>query len=99
MDIHICYSSDNNYVKYLGVSIKSLIENASKNHNYYIYVLDNNISDIGRDKLLKLQTDNCFIKFIATAELIEKYQINNLHLSGHITIAAYFKIIDSKYFH
>ena len=93
MDIHICYSSDNNYVKYLGVSIKSLIENASKNHNYYIYILDNNISDIGRDKLLKLQTDNCFIKFIATAELMEKYQINNLHLSGHITIATYLRLL------
>lgn len=93
MNINICYSSDNNYVKYLGVSIKSLIENSNQNNSYYIYVLDNNISDVSKQKLLSLQTNNCFINFIETTELLEQYKINDLYLSGHITNSAYLRLL------
>ena len=34
-NIPIFFSCDDNYIPFLGVAIKSLIENSSKNNNYY----------------------------------------------------------------
>ena len=44
MDLHIAFSSDNNYVAHLGVAIISLLENNRKLNIINIHVLDNNIS-------------------------------------------------------
>ena len=93
MDINICYSSDNNYIKYLGVSIKSLVENAKLENNYYIYILEDNINDVNKQRLQNLQTENCFIRFVNVNKLISKYQINNLHLSGHLTLSTYLRLL------
>ena len=37
--IPIFYACDNNFVKYTIVSMYSMIENASKEHKYHIYIL------------------------------------------------------------
>ncbi len=98
MDVNICYSSDNNYVKYLGISIKSLIENSTQNNNYFVYILEDNINDINKQRLIKLQTNNCWIRFISADELVNKYQINKLHLSGHLTLSTYLRLLIPKVF-
>ena len=41
MDLHIAFSSDNNYVAHLGVAIISLLENNRKLNIINIHVLDN----------------------------------------------------------
>ena len=41
--IPIVFASDNNFAPYTGVAVKSIIENASINYSYHIYVLYNEL--------------------------------------------------------
>ena len=54
MDLHIAFSSDNNYVAHLGVAIISLLENNRNFDMVNIHVLDNGISDENK-KLIKME--------------------------------------------
>lgn len=49
--IPIFFATDDNYVPFLAVSIKSLLENASKDYFYNIHVLTDNLSKENIDKL------------------------------------------------
>lgn len=54
MDLNIVYSSDDNYCEYMGVSIKSLFSNNEEFRNITVYILDNKISDLNKDRILRL---------------------------------------------
>ena len=45
MEINICFSSDNNYAKHMGVAITSILKNSNINDTYNFYILDGGISD------------------------------------------------------
>ncbi|MCQ2753434.1 MAG: hypothetical protein MJ231_00110, partial [bacterium] len=98
MIINICYSCDNNYAKYLGVAIQSVVENASSENTYNIYVLDGGISDTNKVKLNKLATQNCNIIYTDMYSLKKEYELDKLPLGQHITTAAYFRIFIEKLF-
>lgn len=61
--IPVFFSTDNNYVPFLAVSIKSLLENASKDYFYNIHVLTDGISDKNKIELEKLLTPNSKLIF------------------------------------
>lgn len=56
--IPIFFATDDNYVPFLGVSIKSLLCNASKEYFYNIHVLTDGLSDESVDELKKNMTPN-----------------------------------------
>lgn len=56
--IPVFFATDNNYVPFLGVSIKSLLENASKEYFYNIHVLTDGLSDENINELKKNMTAN-----------------------------------------
>ena len=62
--IPIFYAIDDGYAKFVAVSIKSLIDNASKDYNYDINVIYENLSLENASKLKSLETDN--VKIILT---------------------------------
>lgn len=49
--IPIFFATDDNYVPFLAVSIKSLLDNASKDYFYNIHVLTDGISEANQEKL------------------------------------------------
>ena len=53
MTWNILYCSDNNYAPYLGVSIRSLLENNKDAENITFYVVSDNISEDNTDRLKK----------------------------------------------
>lgn len=53
--INICFASDNNYAKYLGLAIMSILKSAGKNDNLHFYILDNKIQDKEKNKIAALQ--------------------------------------------
>lgn len=67
MRLNIAYSSDNNYVKHVGVSMTSLFLNNVKAEEIYIYLVDNGISAENKEKLIeiadKYNRNLIFIKF------------------------------------
>ena len=61
--IPIFFSTDDNYVPFLDVTIRSLIANASKDYKYHIVVLNTGLNKEKIDKILEMQDDNFQIEF------------------------------------
>ncbi len=83
--------TDNNYAPYLGVALYSLLKNANPNYNYDIIICENTVSQINKDKLLKLCNGkkNCFIRFIDMNKLISQLHVE---AAEHISLNSYAKV-------
>lgn len=55
MIINICISSDDNYIKYLAVTVASILKNANKSDELNFYILDGEISEENKQKVLELK--------------------------------------------
>ena len=51
LTIPVFFSCDDNYCKYLAVTINSLIKSSNKDVKYEIYILESSISDINKEIL------------------------------------------------
>ena len=70
--IPIFFASDDNYVPFLAVSIKSLLDNASEDYYYNIYILTEGISKSNEDRLKNYATANSEIIFVDLSKNIAK---------------------------
>lgn len=96
--ISICFASDNNYAPYLAVTIKSLIENADKNKNYEIYILNDNIETLNKNRMLEFSSDNIYIKFIEINKYIKSTVKNNFYIWGHFSNSIYSRFFIPRIF-
>lgn len=90
--MNIVYSSDDNYSKYAGISIKSLLENNRHIDHINIYILDNNISDVNKNKMMQIisEYENCVLKFVSCKEYLDKFQLD---MTWNISISAYARLL------
>lgn len=87
--IPVIYASDNNYVPYLAVSIKSLIDNASP-HNYYdIIILETSISNKNKQKLQKMSRKNISIRFFEMGSFIKNCKF---FTNRYLSIETYYRL-------
>ncbi len=93
--IPIVYSSNNNYVPYLTTSIKSLIEHASPDKNYDIVILENQISDKNKQKILTLTQNNISIRFFNVTSYISDCQF---FLNRYFSAETYYRIFVAEIF-
>ena len=96
--VSICFASDNNYAPYLAVTIKSLIENADKNKNYEIYILEDNIELEAKNKILSMSDNRIFIKFININIYINKKLKDKLFVDRHLSISTYYRFLIPRIF-
>ena len=52
--INICFASDNNYAKYMGLAIMSILQSADSGDALHFFILDNKIKQEEKDKIAKL---------------------------------------------
>lgn len=90
--IPVVFATDNNYVPYCGVAIFSLIQNASKENSYEIYVLYDKLSKMNILRLENLSTDYAKVKCICVHENIEQLHVFE---HNHLTIAATYRLVIS----
>lgn len=90
-EISVVFSSDNNYIPYLGVAIKSLIENSSFEKKYTIYILTEDLKENIKKKLLSLETSNVKINCIDVAPIFNTLKNTNFYTPGHFTKAVYYR--------
>ena len=88
--VPIFYACDDTFVKYTIVSIKSLIENASKDRLYKIYILNTGVSDKMVEETEKLIQDGVEIKFVNIRGLVEKTS-DKLPLRDYYSKTTYFR--------
>jgi lipopolysaccharide biosynthesis glycosyltransferase len=92
MRIPVCFSSDDKYAPYLGVSITSILKNKKEDDNLVFYVLDAGICEKNKEKLLSLKSISNFeIKFIKIDSTI--FSEIRVYGKDHITNASYYRLI------
>ena len=90
--IPIVIAADNNYVPYVTVMLRSLIQNANPKYNYDIIVLNSNISP---DNQLALKSEfsinkNMSLRFINVGNLLTN---RSLFVHRHFTVEIYYRLL------
>ncbi len=90
--INVCLSCDNNYAKYAGVVIASILKNAKPEDELRIYVLDGGISQENKANINSIKyIKDCEINFIPIDEnIFEEYKQVKTH--KYISIATYYRL-------
>ncbi|MEG1804296.1 MAG: glycosyltransferase family 8 protein [Clostridia bacterium] len=66
--IPIFFAVDDNYVPYLTVALRSLIDNANQENKYSVYILNNGLNTTNKDIIYSYQCDNFEIEFVNVCE-------------------------------
>ena len=90
--INICFTCDNNYAKYMGVAIASILKNKDKLDIINVYVLDGGITNERKKEIEQLnKIANFNITYIRIDNnMVKNYPIKPEH---HFTIAVWYKCL------
>lgn len=91
-EINICLACDNNYAKYAGVVIASILYNANINDHITFYILDGKISNENKTLLNSLKSiKTCDINFIPIDKnLFNEYKKVKTH--KYVSLATYYRL-------
>ena len=90
--INVCISCDDNYAKYAGVVIASVLVNANEEDDLHFYVLDGGITYENKSKISSLiSIKDCEINFVSIDEsMFDDYK--NVKTHQYISIATYYRL-------
>ncbi len=95
MDIHVCFSADNNYAQHLAVSIASILHHKGSEHIVF-FVLDGGISEENRNTLRAMtEGKGAEIRFITVDDAaFRDAPIQTMQGTvAHVSIATYFRLL------
>ena len=95
--IPIFFSCDDNYLPFLGVAVRSLIENASPEYSYCIHVLNNGLSEKRVAYILNMQCENVQIRLVDVSQVIAPIA-EKLNLRDYYTVSIYFRLFIASMF-
>ncbi|ADG70803.1 glycosyltransferase family 8 protein [Brachyspira murdochii] len=93
MRMDICLSADDNYAKYMGTTIASILSNSKEDEEIYFHLLDGGITEENKNKLLSLKKiKNCDMKFyVPDFEKYKKwYELGNYN--GRFSPAMFYRL-------
>ena len=90
-EIPVCFATDDNYVPFLAVAVASLLDNASKDKFYRIFVLITKLKEENIEKIKSLETENSQIEFISLAKELDKIK-DMFHLRDYYSKETYYRI-------
>ena len=93
-EIPIFFTIDNSYAPYISVAIKSIIENASKDYNYKLIVLHQELNQENMDKISSLEKEGFEIKFVYMKDGLETItdRVENRLRCDYFTLTIYFRL-------
>ncbi|MBE5817769.1 MAG: glycosyltransferase family 8 protein [Clostridiales bacterium] len=96
-EIPIFFSTDDNYIPYLDVAIRSLIANASKDHEYRIIVLNTGLNPNSISKIKLNEVPGFNIEFIDISSTLNtiKSKLKNVY---HFSIVTYYRLFIASMF-
>ena len=95
--IPIFYACDDNFVKYTIVSLHSMIQNASKNHHYHVYILHTGITPRMMEKVYELANDNFEISFEDVTEYLHSIA-DKLPIRDYYSKTTYYRLFIAEMF-
>ena len=96
-EIPIFFSTDDNYIPYLDVAVRSLIANASKDYSYRIIVLNTGLSPDNIAKVKQSEREGFAIDFVDISENVKdiKSRFRNVY---HFSIVTYYRLFIASLF-
>jgi lipopolysaccharide biosynthesis glycosyltransferase len=88
--IPIFFAVDDNYAPYLAVSMRSLIDNASPDYQYNIYILIDKLNEFNTTVLCNMATDNVSVETINVTKKLDALG-DLLHLRDYYTKTTYYR--------
>ena len=96
-EIPIIFSTDDNYISYLDVAIASLISNASKNHNYWIIVLNTGLKAENISKVKTNEREGFTIDFVDISSHLKNIK-SHFKDVYHFSIVTYYRLFIASLF-
>lgn len=91
--INIVFCPDNNYAKYFGVLLQSIIDNSNHNRKYDILVFANDISEHNQFLLKKMIPDHFSLRFIDVTKYINSnYSDCKIYSKGYWSISTFYRL-------
>ena len=95
--IPIFFACDDRFVKYTIVTLKSIIENASKEYKYNVHILNTNISDEMMKEVYALEKNNFTIEFNNVTSYLQSIS-NKLPIRDYYSKTTYFRLFIAEIF-
>ena len=89
--IPIFFAIDDRYIPFLAVTLKSLIDNASKDYQYVIKILSINMDERNKKKILKYESENVKIEFVDLSYYLTEIK-EKLYTRDYFTQTTYFRL-------
>lgn len=99
-EIPIFFTIDDKYAPYVSVAISSIIENASKEYNYKIIIIYQELTNENIEKISKLQNDNFKIEFVYMKDTLDAItdRVENRLRCDYFTLTIYFRLFIPEMF-
>lgn len=95
--IPIFFACDDNFVKYTMVSMRSIMDNASKDYQYVIHILNTNICDEMKKAVKDMENDNFTIRFEDVTDYLTSIS-DKLPLRDYYSKTTYFRMFIAEMF-
>ncbi|MDO5382822.1 MAG: glycosyltransferase family 8 protein [Eubacteriales bacterium] len=99
--IPIFFAVDDSYAPFLGVALRSIIDNASKEYKYKIIVINDGLNETNIRKLSAMKTENFSVEFVAmqqlSAESFTNKSDNRLHYD-YFTLTIFYRLFIADMF-
>jgi len=89
--VPVFFASDKNYVPYLTIAIKSLVNFSSPRNQYNIYILTNDVKEEDITEIRALERNNVDIRIIDVNEKIEDIK-HKVALRDYYSVSIYFRL-------
>lgn len=95
--IPIFFACDDNFVKYTMVSMRSIMDNASKEYQYVIHILNTNICDEMKKAVMDMENENFTICFEDVTDYLTSIN-DKLPLRDYYSKTTYFRMFIAEMF-
>ena len=92
-NVHVFFACDNRFLKFTYVTLKSIMENASKDYYYNFYVLNTDITEDNMkisDEVIK-DYNNCKVEFVNVCEYLTQIK-DRLPIRDYYSNATYYRL-------
>lgn len=95
--IPIFFSCDDNYLPFLAVAVRSLIDNASPDYHYTIHILNSGLSERRVAPILNMKRENVEIRTVDVSHMLAPI-MERLNLRDYYTVSIYFRLFIATLF-
>ena len=95
--VPIFLAADDAYVKFMAVTIRSMIENATSNHQYRLYILHTDITQDNQAIIRRMEKPNFRIDFVDVAGELKRIE-KKLAIRDYYTMTTYYRLFIADMF-